>query len=169
VKLMGRVRALPGFIDFLFPRKFAQLRSAAHAGPVVVVNVHKHRCNALVLMASLDDVMHIPLTRFSYGKAQKLHRLLNQTLVCSGTHALRNTRLIRDTDIAFRCILSNLRSCVVNPVLNGLAITVRFSNFLLSRLTYNVFVAITHRRSPSHLVVPDRFPYLSTNSRHGNI
>jgi len=78
--LVKRARDMPGFPRPFQPKKFMQLCSAAHRGPVVVVNVHKRRCDALVIMAGLDEVMHIPLERFSYEKAHHLHQSLNQLL-----------------------------------------------------------------------------------------
>jgi len=50
-----------GFNRFLLPRQLSQLTPAVHAGPVVTVNISHTRCDALVLMPDLDDVLHIPL------------------------------------------------------------------------------------------------------------
>jgi hypothetical protein len=85
--LVTKIRDIPGFEDFLQPKKLAQLCRAADAGPVVVVNVHKSRCDALILMAGLDDVMHIPLDGFSYRNAQTLHQSLNQLLLAAQVRA----------------------------------------------------------------------------------
>ena len=129
-ELVTKTRDIPGFSDFLQPKKLPQLCRAADAGPVVVVNVHEHRCDALVLMAGLDDVMHIPLSKFSYKNAQTLHQSLNQLLQAAQVRA-QDTRLGRvqaktTTDVGFPSILSNLWSSLVEPVLNGLAITVSY-------------------------------------------
>jgi hypothetical protein len=131
-KLVAKIRDIPGFNDFLRPKKLAQLCRAADAGPVVVVNVHKHRCDALVLMAGLDDVMHIPLNQFSYENAQTLYQSLNQILraahVCARDTRLELRRVIvkTTTHVGFPSILEKLWSSVVEPVLNGLAITVSY-------------------------------------------
>jgi tetratricopeptide (TPR) repeat protein len=128
-RLVGRVRGIPGFDSFLRPKRFTQLRIAAKAGPVAVVNVHESRCDTFVLVDGLDEVVHIPLPDFSYTKAQKLHLHLNQLLSTAGVR-------VRDTDIramkiattskrgGFEFILSNLWSSVVKPVLDGLAFAV---------------------------------------------
>ena len=130
--LVKRVQDIPGFEDFLRPRKLAQLQSAARMGPVVVITVHEHRCDALVLMAGLDEVVHIPLDQFSYHKAQQLYRSLNQLLLTAGVR-VRDTRATRMATTAtgggFRSILSVLWSCVVKPVLDGLAFTVSCLSF----------------------------------------
>jgi hypothetical protein len=128
-RLVGRVRGIPGFKSFLQPKRFKQLVIAAKAGPVAVVNVHKSRCDAFVLVDGLDEVVHIPLPAFSYEKAQELHLHLNQLLSTAGVR-------VRDTDFrairrvttskrgGFEYLLSNLWSSVVKPVLDSLAFAV---------------------------------------------
>ncbi|KIM80499.1 hypothetical protein PILCRDRAFT_534642 [Piloderma croceum F 1598] len=127
--LVKKARDLPGFGDFLRPKKFMQLHSAADAGPVVTINVHKVRCDALVLMAGVDEVIHIPLEGFSYKKAQGLHVSLNRLLRDADLRARSDMRVGRrvavgTTTAGFPSILSDLWSCVVKPVLDGLAFTV---------------------------------------------
>ena len=126
-QLVGRARAIGGFEDFLRPKKFAQLRSAAKAGPVVVINVHTSRCDALLLVDSFDKVVHIPLQGLSYEKAQQLHHCLNQLLLAADVRA-RDTRAIRRVTTTkgpdFPYILSYLWSSIVKPVLDRLAFTV---------------------------------------------
>jgi hypothetical protein len=131
-RLVTKIQQIPGFEDFFQPKKLAQLCKAADAGPVIVVNVHQSRCDALVLMAGIDDVMHIPLDGFSYKNAQTLHQSLNQLLHAAQVHAqytrleLRRIQVRTTADVGFPSILANLWSSVVEPVLNGLAITVSY-------------------------------------------
>ncbi|MER8235013.1 CHAT domain-containing protein [Streptomyces sp. NPDC094049] len=47
--VLARIRALPGFTGFLAPPDFDTLRLAAKDGPVVIVNISPHRCDALLL------------------------------------------------------------------------------------------------------------------------
>ena len=88
-------------------------------------------------MAGLDDVVHIPLDRFSYQKARQLHHSLNQLLLTAGVR-VRDTRATKMATTAtggsFRSILSILWSCVVKPVLDGLAI-------IVSDLSFNCLLA----------------------------
>ncbi|MEU6553247.1 CHAT domain-containing protein [Streptomyces sp. NPDC046915] len=56
----ARRRGLP---DFLRPLPYARLRAAASQGPVVVVNVSRHRCDALLMTA--DGLEVLPLPRVS--------------------------------------------------------------------------------------------------------
>ncbi|KAI0083818.1 hypothetical protein BDY19DRAFT_1029974 [Irpex rosettiformis] len=72
-KLIEEIRRLEGFEDFMRPKTFPQLVGASSAGPVVLINVHETRCDALVLCQG-GDVVHVPLPQFSYGRAEKLHR-----------------------------------------------------------------------------------------------
>jgi hypothetical protein len=131
-RLVERARAIPGFEDFLRPKKLGQLCSAADAGPVVVVNFHEQHCDALVLMPGLDEVMHIPLDGFSYKKGQELHQSLNRLLSTAGVRVrdLREPKLVATCqDGSFQDILSVLWTCIVKPVLNGLAFSVSSSFF----------------------------------------
>lgn len=50
--LLGQIRLLPGLADFLRPPEFARLRDAAVNGPVIVINVSRYRCDALIVTAS---------------------------------------------------------------------------------------------------------------------
>ncbi|WP_033443037.1 CHAT domain-containing protein [Saccharothrix sp. NRRL B-16314] len=48
----AEVRALPGLERFLRPPLLAELTEQAHEGPVVLVNVSRYRCDALILTPS---------------------------------------------------------------------------------------------------------------------
>ena len=128
-RLVGRVRDIPGFESFLRPKKFTQLRIAAKAGPVAVVNVHESRCDAFVLVDGLDEIVHIPLPAFSYTKAEELHLHLSQLLSIAGVR-VRDTdnramkRATTFTHGGFELILWTLWSCIVKPVPDGLSIAV---------------------------------------------
>jgi CHAT domain-containing protein len=50
--LLARARALPGLADFLRLPPLERLGAAAADGPVVVVNVHSRRCDALIVTAT---------------------------------------------------------------------------------------------------------------------
>ncbi|WP_431895196.1 CHAT domain-containing protein [Nonomuraea sp. bgisy101] len=57
---LAEIRALPGLADFLLPPPFTRLRAAAQDGPVVVVNVSDHRCDALVVTAEGVGLVPLP-------------------------------------------------------------------------------------------------------------
>jgi len=127
--LVKKTRSIPGFNDFLRLKKLAQLYNAADAGPVVVINVHKRRCDALVLISGLDEVTHIPLDCFSYEKARELQQSINELLFAGHVRA-REARAMRrvttTTGASFPSILSDLWSCIVKPVLDCCAFTVSY-------------------------------------------
>jgi tetratricopeptide (TPR) repeat protein len=54
------IRALPGLASFLRVPPTSQLRAAATDGPVVVVNVSRLRCDALVVTATGVDLVELP-------------------------------------------------------------------------------------------------------------
>ncbi|KOX20623.1 hypothetical protein ADK67_29045 [Saccharothrix sp. NRRL B-16348] len=57
---VAEVRGLPGLADFLRPRPFADLLDAAADGPIVIVNVSRLRCDALVVTTGGVDVVPLP-------------------------------------------------------------------------------------------------------------
>ncbi|KIM79026.1 hypothetical protein PILCRDRAFT_574232 [Piloderma croceum F 1598] len=122
--LIEKARSIPGFEDFLRPKKLEKLSRAARSGPVVVINVHEARCDALVVMADLDDVIHVPLDGFSYTKAEDLQRSLNKVLSTAGVHKrdARGPQMVstKHDNLKFEEILSMLWTNVVQPVLAAL-------------------------------------------------
>ncbi|MDX3659078.1 CHAT domain-containing protein [Streptomyces sp. ID05-26A] len=58
--LVEAVRARPGFERFLLPTPFAALAEAAADGPVVLVNVSRLRCDALVVADGAVRVVELP-------------------------------------------------------------------------------------------------------------
>jgi hypothetical protein len=59
-ELVEQVRGLEGFEDFLRPPRLAELSPAAEDGPVVVLNVSRWRCDALIVSDSGVDVVEFP-------------------------------------------------------------------------------------------------------------
>jgi hypothetical protein len=127
--LLERIRAFPRFNSFLQPRKSAELCGTATSGPVVIVNVHKSRCDALVLHPSSPEVMHIPLPNFHLDTAQKLqHRLallLGAEMIPRrhfkpfSEHKLQTPS---DRNAEFSDILKQLWIYVAQPVLSHLGV-----------------------------------------------
>jgi hypothetical protein len=89
------------------------------------------RCDALVLLPNLNDVLHIPLPNFTLKDAHKLQQSLYSIL--------KQKNMLRESDRAgriaptdsidpekeFEIILSELWNNIVRPILNGVpAITV---------------------------------------------
>jgi len=58
--LVTHVRAMPGFEDFLRPPRLENLLPVARSGPVVVVNVSRWRCDAIIARDSGTEVVTLP-------------------------------------------------------------------------------------------------------------
>jgi tetratricopeptide (TPR) repeat protein len=57
---VGEVRRLPGFTDFLRPPPLSELLQAAICGPIVIVNVSRLRCDALIITTGGVDLVPLP-------------------------------------------------------------------------------------------------------------
>ncbi|KAF8552759.1 hypothetical protein OG21DRAFT_1498181 [Imleria badia] len=122
-KLLQEIRRFPGFKQFLLRIQFSQLRASAHSGPVVILNAADSRCDALVILADLDHVIHVPLPTFTFQRSMGLQNMLEKLL----GHA----RVIHSDDregksatlrgVSWESLLSTLWNGVVKPVLDILA------------------------------------------------
>ncbi|KAG8718295.1 hypothetical protein FRC11_003598, partial [Ceratobasidium sp. 423] len=79
-ELLTQTRTLAGFEDFLQPIKANRLVKAAQNGPIVVVNCHKSRCDALVILPEQDTIEHIPLPNFTGEQAERIRVELGRTV-----------------------------------------------------------------------------------------
>ncbi|TFK23358.1 hypothetical protein FA15DRAFT_705524 [Coprinopsis marcescibilis] len=76
---------VPGFENFLMPPPCSSLlQNLPDTGPIIIINVHKHSCDALALMAGLEEPFHIPLPSFSSRKAGTLRTDLTGLLRSCG-------------------------------------------------------------------------------------
>ncbi|KAI0035772.1 CHAT domain-containing protein, partial [Vararia minispora EC-137] len=118
--LLAQVRDLPGFEDFLLPLKMEQLQGAAASGPIVILNVHKLRCDALILLGSGHGLRHVPLPKLSTDVVKALRK---QFVRCLQVAAARTRSrgvyhgLEKQSGNKFSRILSILWTHVVHPVL----------------------------------------------------
>ncbi|GIF77258.1 CHAT domain-containing protein [Asanoa siamensis] len=62
-ELVEQVRAIEGFEDFLQPPRLETLLPAAKGGPVIIVNVSRWRCDALIVTPGGVDVVELPELR----------------------------------------------------------------------------------------------------------
>ncbi|KAI0083315.1 CHAT domain-containing protein [Irpex rosettiformis] len=130
-KLVTQIHELDGFKDFLLPKTLSQLAGACAAGPVVVINAHKSRCDALVLYGA-GDIAHVPLPDLSLLRAKFIQKLLWDTLRakrllnrCRGNtrdefeHDDRGGRVTAmDPPDLMRIILAELWNRVVKPIMD---------------------------------------------------
>ncbi|TDL18816.1 hypothetical protein BD410DRAFT_727920 [Rickenella mellea] len=124
-----QVRQTSGFERFLLPKQFSELRQAAHDGPIVVLNASIFGCDALIIERGSENIHHVRLGSFSYGKAKALQELIHAIL---SQNRLRNRYDDRHAgpepsesfqgDDVFRPILEELWKSVVKPVLDRIQI-----------------------------------------------
>ncbi|KIJ37924.1 hypothetical protein M422DRAFT_177269, partial [Sphaerobolus stellatus SS14] len=118
--LIDEIHQLPGFADFLKPKKLHQFTHAAKNDLIVVINVHASRCDALILHSQdpSSPLLHVHLPDFSSGKAATLHSQLTSAL---GNHIVHSEQKLvqphRDSNSASHLekILRDLWTLVVQP------------------------------------------------------
>ncbi|KAJ7693183.1 CHAT domain-containing protein [Mycena rosella] len=125
-QVVKQIRNLTGFESFLLPKKISELSLAAQIGPVVLSNISRYRCDALILMPDAgNDLIHVPLLDFTLSMALSLVGSLGSLV----QGAVRSDRLdgFREGQMLpeeeFARILSELWIRIVRPVLDGLAFT----------------------------------------------
>ncbi|KAK2130658.1 hypothetical protein NOF04DRAFT_1273697 [Fusarium oxysporum II5] len=78
--LLGDIRSCPGIEDFLLPPSEAELRAAAARGPIVILNVSRHRCDALIVEQAALRVVKLPQLSPKKRLAQAPHVRSVETL-----------------------------------------------------------------------------------------
>ncbi|MEV7520356.1 CHAT domain-containing protein [Streptomyces sp. NPDC091371] len=112
-RLLERARLLVP--DFLRPRPYAGLRGAARGGPVVIVNIGRHRSDALVVTAEADAPLLVRLERISRPVVNSWTRDLITTF-----RGPEETTPHQRND-ALRSLLAALWNDIAEPVLVALA------------------------------------------------
>ncbi|KAF8129538.1 CHAT domain-containing protein, partial [Boletus edulis] len=122
-KLLQEIRRLPGFERFLLPKDFPQLRASAHSGSVVMLNAAETRCDALILLADVDHVIHVPLPGFDFQWAARLQNTLRALLGHARITRFddRKGKLATGGGGSWESLLSTLWNGIVKPVLDALA------------------------------------------------
>ena len=139
--LLEQVQALPGFEQFFLPKTFSQLRASAHLGPIIILSVNPKQGDALIVVADLDEPVHVPLLLINEAKAEDLRMLLNNVLsndgrVVSRDDPIRAARPVGQEGRSFGRILADLWIKVVKPVLHALALSVsKHRSFISTSLT----------------------------------
>ncbi|VDB86272.1 unnamed protein product [Peniophora sp. CBMAI 1063] len=140
--LLKEIRACEGFDGFLRPQQFATLTAPLTAlnGPIVFINVHESRCDALLLYPDGQREL-VPLLRLTSERADQLHslwttelayhrdRLRDPTVPRQGALPQDIIALSRHTSHVYEDgdDLSHLLKClwewIVYPVLENLQVT----------------------------------------------
>lgn len=136
-QLLEKARWLPGFDNFMRPRQAATLMHAAKDGPVVVINVHKDRCDALIIQPHHTSLTHVPLGNFSPEKAINCRTQLMSAIGHRGdiTRGLKLVTRVHKPE-HFKRMLVLLWSDVVHPVLDFLNYTSKLSFEELPHVTW---------------------------------
>ena len=144
------------------------IQSLPDSGPAVVVNVHHTRCDAIALIAGVDEPLHIQLPRLSWKKVKTFqqdfithlaeHSLCNRAAELDSLEA-QQTRGVKPHIHIHKVhyVLEGLWKDVVKPVLEALAFSVSglylTSPFILTTLID--FETIIQCRATQDLVVPN--------------
>ncbi|KAL5640490.1 hypothetical protein ACGC1H_007666 [Rhizoctonia solani] len=136
-ELLRQIRALPGFEDFLRPMKAEGLLSAARNGPIVVINCHIQRCDAMLILPNKGAVVHLPLSNFSRDKAQSARSKIELSLKRLGLRerGVRIRRELEDKD-DFASVLAVLWDSIVKPVIEFLGYTADVPRESLPHITW---------------------------------
>ncbi|CAE6440717.1 unnamed protein product [Rhizoctonia solani] len=86
-KLVGQARLIPGFEDFLKPKKASDFLCVARSGPIVILNVATSQCDALIILPNCNEVSHVPLPNISKEKAKKIQCTMDATFQRRGIRA----------------------------------------------------------------------------------
>ncbi|KAF8121583.1 CHAT domain-containing protein [Boletus edulis] len=105
-KLLQEIRRLPGFERFLLPKDFPQL--------LVMLNAAETRCDALILLADVDHVIH-----WAARLQNTLRALLGNARITRFDD--RKGKLATAGGGSWESLLSTLWNGVVKPVLDALA------------------------------------------------
>ncbi|EUC57640.1 aromatic di-alanine and TPR containing protein [Rhizoctonia solani AG-3 Rhs1AP] len=134
---LAQARTLPGFQDFLRPMKAQSLARAARHGPIVVINCHTDRCDALVILARDQTVHHMPLPHFSGNKAVEARQAIESALRCKGIRD-RGVKVCQQPGHKDNMadVLAILWNDVVQPILDFLEYTDNDSADSLPHITW---------------------------------
>ncbi|KAL5632934.1 hypothetical protein ACGC1H_003431 [Rhizoctonia solani] len=139
-KLLDQVRQTPGFEDFLRPKKAPELVKAAQSGPIVIVNVYKSRCDALILFPDESDIAHVPLPNLYERTALNLYApfdiIARSSDPSDGLDGFRGVRPKVAKD-RYESMLGELWESVAKPILEALAISTDQPPEELTHITWN--------------------------------
>ena len=120
--LVNHIRTLPGLDRFLLPADVSRLTAEAYAGPIVLVNVSRYRCDALILTP--EDIQKCELPALSLADVRT--RLTELRSAVSGTSRPAKTR--QETERILHDTLAWLWDNVTGPILDRLGIAAPLQN-----------------------------------------
>ncbi|CAL1706380.1 unnamed protein product [Somion occarium] len=131
-ELLSRCRSVPGFEDFLQPKRFSDLCASANGGAVIIVNASRSYCDALIIRSSPPSVECVPLP-IKYAEVAEMAEAWRSLLEHYG-RSCRSTRSAQERQESQRGgrvrlppeyksskdVLAALWSRIVQPILETL-------------------------------------------------
>ena len=111
-ELVSQIQTIPGFEDFMKPRSFNYLRSAAASGPVIIINHCGLRSDILILLHNTDPLLITTPGDFYYRAIELRTRLVRTRK----EYPLESRQYQR----ALRSVLKSLYELVGQPVIKEL-------------------------------------------------
>ncbi|KAM0380172.1 hypothetical protein ACHAO7_012024 [Fusarium culmorum] len=71
--LLARIRKEPGFEDYLLPPSEVAMKTAAKKGPIVVINVSRFRCDAIIVES--DQLRLLPLPKLTLPDVEGAYQI----------------------------------------------------------------------------------------------
>ncbi|QRV96039.1 CHAT domain protein [Ceratobasidium sp. AG-Ba] len=122
-RIINEIRSTDGLQMFLSPMSFLSFVSSPRLGDIVVINMHRSRCDAIVLPLNAMSPVHVPLPAFSYDKAIYARNLLLESSSATDIteHAERHPVFHRVKRMGqLSLVLQSLWTGIVSPLLNRL-------------------------------------------------
>lgn len=118
---LAEIRRRPGFSRFRLPSEVGDVRQDAQAGPIVLVNISRHRSDAVLITAAGDETVGLDHATPAavFGQAEKLRKALRRSDHASATGD-RDAQLEAQADVDG--VLSWLWNEITGPVLDRLAL-----------------------------------------------
>ncbi|KAG8734158.1 hypothetical protein FRC10_011925 [Ceratobasidium sp. 414] len=117
-ELLGQARSLPGFENFLKPKRFSELLVAANSKTIVMINTGASQCDAIVLLPGCTTPAHVRLANMTHEKVVNMGDQLRSSL--SGDRLRYPFFNPQDAQDHFREVLLILWMDIVEPVLKDL-------------------------------------------------
>ena len=111
-KLISQIQAMPGFDGFLTSPSFHTLRSAASAGPVIIINHSFWRCDIIILLHDMPP----SLITTPHGFYDRANALLERLLDSRQKYGLDSSQY--DQTLAY--VLAELYKFIGKPVIDRL-------------------------------------------------
>ncbi|EIM86040.1 uncharacterized protein STEHIDRAFT_139826 [Stereum hirsutum FP-91666 SS1] len=112
--VIGEIRHIDGYSDFMRPKSFSRLQQAAVEGPVVILNLSVHRSDALILPDANSEPVVVPLS-----SSPKFPRYISQ--LSSLLYTLTTKRSDEARAEGVKSILKRLWALVVQPIATRLS------------------------------------------------